>query len=125
VAGIVYVGSADDKLYALNATDGSELWSYLTGDWVVSSPAVVGGVVYVGSYDHLVYAIGVPTQTLQNQPDSTLVIAVIVVLVVLVEVMLGGYIVLRRRRIRSLVLGEPSVLIHESVFIIETPSEPA
>jgi hypothetical protein len=33
-------------------------WSYLTGDAVVSSPAVSEGVVYVGSYDHLVYAIG-------------------------------------------------------------------
>ena len=34
------------------------MWSYTTGDWVVSSPAIANGVVYLGSYDHVVYAIG-------------------------------------------------------------------
>jgi outer membrane protein assembly factor BamB len=34
------------------------LWSYTTGNWVISSPAVVDGVVYVGSNDGNVYAFG-------------------------------------------------------------------
>jgi outer membrane protein assembly factor BamB len=57
---VVFVGSYDGKLYALNATSGAYLWSYLTGDMVVSSPAVAEGNVYVGSYDHVVYAFGSP-----------------------------------------------------------------
>jgi len=34
------------------------LWSYKTGDSVVSSPAVSGGILYVGSDDGNVYALG-------------------------------------------------------------------
>jgi outer membrane protein assembly factor BamB len=56
--GVVFVGSNDKKLYALNATSGARLWSYRTLDMVVSSPAVSNGAVYFGSYDHLVYAVG-------------------------------------------------------------------
>ncbi len=50
VNGVVYVGSYDDNLYALDASTGEKLWSFNTGDWVYASPAVVNGVVYVGSY---------------------------------------------------------------------------
>ena len=31
VGGVVYIGSSDDKVYALNATNGAKLWSYTTG----------------------------------------------------------------------------------------------
>ncbi len=44
------------SLYALNARIGDRLWSYATGGYVESSPAVVNGVVYVGSWDGNVYA---------------------------------------------------------------------
>ena len=47
--GVVYVGSDDDNVYALNASTGAKLWSYTTGGYVDSSPAVANGVVYVGS----------------------------------------------------------------------------
>ena len=30
--GVVYVGSDDDNVYALNASTGAQLWSYPTGD---------------------------------------------------------------------------------------------
>src|ERR1700680_4983080 len=66
VAGVVYVGSGDGKLYALDATGStgwggvprscSPLWTATTGGAVSSSPAVVGGVVYVGSGDGKLYA---------------------------------------------------------------------
>ncbi len=59
--GVVYVGSGDHNVYALNATTGAELWSYTTGGPVSSSPAVANGVVYVGSYDHNVYALNATT----------------------------------------------------------------
>ena len=59
--GIVYVGSNDNNVYALNATTGAKVWSYTTGDAVSSSPAVVTGVVYVGSLDRNVYALNATT----------------------------------------------------------------
>jgi outer membrane protein assembly factor BamB len=47
VAGaVVYVGSGDGKVYALNATTGATLWTATSIDAVGSSPAVAGGVVY-------------------------------------------------------------------------------
>ncbi len=61
VRGVVYVGSWDDDVYALNATTGVKLWSYKTGGIVESSPAVVNGVVYVGSGDDNVYALKATT----------------------------------------------------------------
>jgi glucose dehydrogenase len=38
--GVVYVGSEDGNVYALNATTGAKLWSGDTRDYVNSSPAV-------------------------------------------------------------------------------------
>ena len=61
VDGVVYIGSEDNNLYALNATTGAKLWSYTTGDRVDSSPAVANGVVYFGSSDGNVYALNAKT----------------------------------------------------------------
>ena len=55
--GVVYVGSRDNYLYALDADSGDLRWQYKTGRDVESSPAVVDGVVYVGSLDNYVYAL--------------------------------------------------------------------
>jgi outer membrane protein assembly factor BamB len=55
---VVYVGSNDYNVYALNATSGAKVWSFTIGSAVLSSPAVVNGTVYVGSYNSNVYAIG-------------------------------------------------------------------
>ena len=72
--GVVYVGSYDDNVYALNATSGAKLWSYPTGRAVISSPAVANGVVYVGSYDGNVYAFdqqgGLLARTTPSRPDA-------------------------------------------------------
>ncbi|MGD0072116.1 MAG: PQQ-binding-like beta-propeller repeat protein [Candidatus Bathyarchaeia archaeon] len=70
VKGVVYVGSGDN-IYALNATNGDELWSYTTGAEVESSPAVVKGVVYVGSDDGSVYALGALTSSPSPSPTPT------------------------------------------------------
>ena len=55
--GVVYVGSEDGKVYALNAVDGAQIWNYSTGGAVVSSPHVVDDIVYIGSGDDKVYAL--------------------------------------------------------------------
>jgi outer membrane protein assembly factor BamB/serine/threonine protein kinase len=57
VGGVVYVGSRDHKVYAVDAQLGQKKWAFQTGGCVCSSPKVVDGVVYVGSDDHNVYAI--------------------------------------------------------------------
>jgi outer membrane protein assembly factor BamB len=56
-ADMIYVGSDDGNLYALDASDGSQQWSFTTGGDVSSSPAVVDGTVYVGSGDSNLYAV--------------------------------------------------------------------
>jgi outer membrane protein assembly factor BamB len=56
--GVVYVGSGDHNVYALNARTGVKLCTYATGSYVWSAPAVVNGIVYVGSGDGKVYAFG-------------------------------------------------------------------
>ena len=61
--GIVYVGSNDNKLYALNATNGAVIWNFTTGGYVISSPSISNGIVYFGSYDHKVYAVDAQTGT--------------------------------------------------------------
>ena len=57
VNGVVYAGSDDGNVYALNATSGAKLWSSTVGNGTLSSPAVDGGVVYVGSSDDNIYAL--------------------------------------------------------------------
>jgi outer membrane protein assembly factor BamB len=63
VDGVVYVGSGDDNIYALNASTGALKWAYVTGGDVDSSPTVVGEVVYVGSDDDNLYALNASTGT--------------------------------------------------------------
>ena len=69
--GVVYVGSYDNNLYALNATTGAELWQFTTGHLVESSPAVANGVLYVGSDDNHIYAFSETNNSAQapGRPD--------------------------------------------------------
>jgi outer membrane protein assembly factor BamB len=67
--GIVYVGSDDGNVYALDALTGAKIWNYTTsiqpistwGNQVTSSPAVSDGIVYVGSVGGNVYALNAST----------------------------------------------------------------
>src|SRR5215472_5091257 len=61
VNGVAYVGSDDDKVYALKAATGAKLWSFTTGSDVVNSPTVANGVVYIGSDDSKMYALNAAT----------------------------------------------------------------
>jgi outer membrane protein assembly factor BamB len=56
--GVVYVGSDDHNIYALDARTGAKLWSYsnTAGFPILSSPVVVNGVVYVGAEGSILYA---------------------------------------------------------------------
>jgi outer membrane protein assembly factor BamB len=61
--GVVYAGSNDRHVYAVDVTSGEELWRYETGRVVKSPPAVVDGTVYVGSDDGRVYALAAAPTT--------------------------------------------------------------
>merc|ERR1712195_63269 len=60
---VVYVGSDDNSLYAVNASTGSKIWSFATRGAVGSSPTLSsdGKVVYIGSYDNNLYAVNAST----------------------------------------------------------------
>lgn len=55
--GILYVGSNDGHLYALNGKTGRLNWKFKTGGAVSSSPATDGKYVYFGSMDGYYYAL--------------------------------------------------------------------
>ena len=57
--GVVYVGSQDHFLYALDAATGGVLWHTKVVKYVHSSPAVANGVLYLGVAGK-VYAFGLP-----------------------------------------------------------------
>ncbi len=55
--GIVYFGSLDHKLYAVDAVTGESKWDFETGGGIASTSLLVDGVIYVGSFDSRFYAI--------------------------------------------------------------------
>lgn len=61
VGDVVYVGSTDSNLYAINVDDGSVRWKFKSKGRVNSSPAVAAGVVYFESYDSNFYAVDAAT----------------------------------------------------------------
>ena len=56
--GTVYIGSFDNKLYAVNAADGRQKWApFEVGGAIVTTPLVDGDTVYFGSFDRHLYAV--------------------------------------------------------------------
>lgn len=53
----IYVTSLDNRLYALNTTDGSERWQFEAGGSVISTPLVYENTVYIGAFDGHFYAV--------------------------------------------------------------------
>jgi outer membrane protein assembly factor BamB len=59
--GLVYIGSTDHNLYAIDVQTGKEKWKFPTGSSISSSPAVSAGLVYFTSYDGNLYALDAET----------------------------------------------------------------
>lgn len=59
--GMVYVGSDDGVLYAIDAATGTVTWRHSTGGAIEASPLLRGDTVYVGSSDGAMYAIEAKT----------------------------------------------------------------
>ena len=61
--GVVYVGSRNGELHAVNLADGKVKWKYKASDDGIgeSSPAVAGGLVYIGDLAGVVHAVDAAT----------------------------------------------------------------
>lgn len=64
-ADLVYFGSGDGAVYALNAASGALRWKFQTGNVVHTSPALSDGLVFVGSFDRNLYALDAQSGALQ------------------------------------------------------------
>jgi eukaryotic-like serine/threonine-protein kinase len=58
---MVYIGSYDNNLYALNAASGEFIWKYATDGGIVSKPAVYENNLFFGSEDHRLHVISART----------------------------------------------------------------
>jgi len=63
--GLVFVGSADANIYAIELENGHQVWAYKTGDVVEAGPCVVESSVFVGSSDDFLYALDAKTGQLK------------------------------------------------------------
>ncbi|MFJ6433620.1 PQQ-binding-like beta-propeller repeat protein [Streptomyces sp. NPDC091416] len=59
--GVVYFGSNDHNLYAVDAATGRKRWSLDTGSVVYSSSVVVGDLLHVGTHSNGLYAVDAST----------------------------------------------------------------
>ncbi len=59
--GVLYFGSDDGNVYAVDAASGRQRWKYSTAGPVPSTPAIAGGLLYFGSYDGKFYAVDMET----------------------------------------------------------------
>jgi outer membrane protein assembly factor BamB len=63
--GLVFIGSADNYLYAIDEKDGKQKWKFKTVGNVSSSPAVSDSIVCFGSTDGSYYAVNTNTGVLK------------------------------------------------------------
>ena len=55
--GVLYIGSYDHNMYALEADNGKFIWKYAANGGIVSKPAIHDNKLYFGSTDQYVHAI--------------------------------------------------------------------
>ncbi len=68
--GLVFIGSADANVYAIDLENGHQVWAYPTGDAVEATPCVVDGDVFVGSSDNFLYALDANTGELKFKYET-------------------------------------------------------
>jgi outer membrane protein assembly factor BamB len=63
--GLLYFGSWDNKVYALDVKTHRPRWVFKTGNEVKGAPAYAGGTIFIASYDGHVYALNARTGKLK------------------------------------------------------------
>ena len=54
---VVFFGSMDGTIYALDANSGWVVWRFRLGKGTISSPSIAENVLYMGASDHIIYCI--------------------------------------------------------------------
>lgn len=67
---VIFFGSSDRHIYAVDARSGKQIWKYKTGDVVHSDPIVDEGIVYAGSFDGFMYALDAADGSLRWKFDT-------------------------------------------------------
>jgi outer membrane protein assembly factor BamB len=89
--GILYFGSLDHKLYAVDTADGSVLWTLELGGAITGTPALYNDKLYIGSFDRKVYEISLEGEKLNEyQADNWIWSMPIIVDDVLYTADMGG-----------------------------------
>jgi outer membrane protein assembly factor BamB len=68
--GTVYIGSMNNRLYAIGLKSGEERWHYETGGKIRATPVLDHGTVYVGSWDGNLYALNRDAGKLRWRHDT-------------------------------------------------------
>jgi outer membrane protein assembly factor BamB len=68
--GVVYVGSWDHRVYAVDAAGGRVRWVFSTGDKVKGGASLGHGAVYIGSYDGRLYSLDARSGRLRWSADA-------------------------------------------------------
>lgn len=71
VGRLLYFGSWDRKVYALDVRTHKVVWTFSTGDEVKAAPAYQNGTLYFASYDNKMYAVDARTGKLQWSASGT------------------------------------------------------
>jgi outer membrane protein assembly factor BamB len=64
--GILYFGSLDHKLYAVDTADGSVLWTRELGGAITGTPTLHNDKLYIGSFDRKVYEVSLEGEILNE-----------------------------------------------------------
>jgi outer membrane protein assembly factor BamB len=62
---VIYFGSDDGNVYAVDAATGRQIWKRATNGPVPATPAIENGTIYIGSYDGKFYALNAQTGALK------------------------------------------------------------
>ena len=68
--GVVYFGSHDRNVYAVDLSSGEELWRFSTGGTVAGRPLLFNDLVIAGSFDKILYALDARDGTLRWQIEG-------------------------------------------------------
>jgi outer membrane protein assembly factor BamB len=71
VGNLLYFGSWDKKMYAVDVNTHKAVWIFTTGDQVKGGPAYANGTLYFASYDNKVYAVDARTGKLRWSASGT------------------------------------------------------
>jgi len=69
--GMVFFGTWDGKVYAVDTGTHKPVWTYQTGDKVKGGVAYSKGTIYIGSYDGKLYALDAATGSLRWEAAAT------------------------------------------------------